>query len=81
MKPLRFDGFGINDSVGYRVVTFPNALLGSGSKLYGPLLAAAPELLDAAKEALKDLELAGYGDQASSELLRAVIAKAEGKTI
>ena len=45
------------------------------------LIAAAPELLEAASEALKGLELAGFDRSRQANGLRAAIAKATGGSV
>lgn len=50
------------------------AILPAGSEYNGPLIAAAPELLEIAEKALEDAERGRYNTSA----LRAIIAKAKG---
>lgn len=80
--PLSFDGFGINlgDKYKSRLCTFlrPNTpRMEADNKHYGPLLAAAPELLEALKDA--EARLRSVNTYLADRCL-AAIAKAEGKS-
>lgn len=90
--PLSFDGFGINGNDEYktRLVTFRKDASEEERKLYGPLFAAAPELLSASKDYLEAMErLSDCAPEMTPEFkreceekedaLRAAIAKAEGR--
>lgn len=72
-RGLNFDGFGINgpDEYRTRLATFTND---DRAKQYGPLFAAAPDLLAAAKQAMRV-----WPDQMRGSTLEAAIAKAEGR--
>lgn len=76
---LTFDGFGINGGDEYmsRIATFTEH--GHSLKI-GPLLAAAPELLEACGELVRCLE--AEGDETRTDEIqmgRAAIAKAEAQ--
>ena len=74
--PLSFDGCGINGGDEYksRIATFAK-IRGDDAMHYGPLFAAAPELLAACKALLAHLP---YGNEALQIKAQAAIAKATG---
>lgn len=84
---LSFDGFGINlgDEYKSRLCTFTRLNTATGvnekdAEYYGPLFAAAPELLQALKELVAEfLPKTGKWDSEHGECMRSLIAKAEGK--
>ena len=73
--PWTFDGHGINDRGGQRIVTMSASLkFQEDSAKLGALLAAAPELL----EALKSILDGGIAEPVEVDKAMAAIAKAEG---
>jgi hypothetical protein len=74
--PLRFDGCGINagDEYASRIATFVN-IRGIDAQHYGPLFAAAPELLEACRQAIFAIPTT----HGAFETVRAAIAKATGR--
>ncbi len=84
---LSYDGKGINgpDEYRARIATFDNA---QAAKAYGPLFAAAPELLVACQEAFDELAVIrqafdvmdyGHASDAQMDRIAAALAKAKGE--
>lgn len=78
---LSFDGFGINgpDEYRTRLCTFSKGVSEDDRKKYGPLLASAPELLEALKRLLELCENGEGSDMYGIEGAHKAIAIAEGK--
>ena len=90
-KSLSYDGFGINgrDEFRNRIATFAAGLSEEQRKEFGPLFAAAPELLDALKDVFKALlcpepkTLKGWAQRNAliDQITRNALNKAEGSTL
>ena len=88
-KSLSYDGFGINgrDEYRTRLATFAKGLSEEQRREFGPLFAAAPELL-AALKAMHDYFITESAALSDNDFVNrierdsmAAIAKAEGETI
>lgn len=77
---LTFDGFGINgpDEYRTRICTFTKGEFPNHAGRYGPMFAAAPELLEALRNVSQDLADAGEIQPDTLAMIPAAIARATG---